>query len=185
MEKIITQFATTEAVEDVNLFTSIGIDWKLLLLQVIAFLILLAILRKWVYPPLVAMLDKREAAIKASLESANEAQRAAENAESEVAALLKDAKREAAEIVQREVQPQARHHHGQGQGQEDDQQRVVGQGLLHGSCRAAYHPRGRRCGDQASPTITERIERELATASLKNDTGSSSRCSASTYSSGR
>ena len=99
MEKIITQFATTEAVEDVNLFTSIGIDWKLLLLQVVAFLILLAILRKWVYPPLVVMFDKREAAIKASLESANEARCAAENAESEVAALLKDAKREAAEIV--------------------------------------------------------------------------------------
>lgn len=99
MEKIILQFATTEVAEDANLFTSIGIDWKLLLLQVIAFLILLAVLKKWVYPPLVAMLDKREAAIKASLESADEARRVAENAESEIATMLKDAKREAAEIV--------------------------------------------------------------------------------------
>ena len=62
METILTQFASAEAhaAEKADLFSSLGIDWKLLILQTVAFLILLVILRKWVYPPLAAMLDKRE-----------------------------------------------------------------------------------------------------------------------------
>ena len=61
-------FANTEATgEKTDLFSSIGIDWKLLALQTLAFLILLWFLKKFVYPSLVAMLDKREAQIKESV----------------------------------------------------------------------------------------------------------------------
>ena len=60
MDYLIT-FASAEATEaKQDLFSSIGIDWKLLILQTIAFLILLWFLKKFVYPSLVAMLDKRE-----------------------------------------------------------------------------------------------------------------------------
>ena len=56
METILTQFASAEAhaAEKADLFSSLGIDWKLLILQTVAFLILLVIIRKWVYPPLEA-----------------------------------------------------------------------------------------------------------------------------------
>ena len=64
MEILLTQFAAAEAhAEKADLFGSLGIDWKLLVLQTIAFLILLAILRKFVYPPLVAMLPRVDRSI--------------------------------------------------------------------------------------------------------------------------
>lgn len=99
MENILIKFAATDAAEKADLFTSLGIDWKLLTLQIVAFLVLLAILRKWVYPPLVSMLDKREAAIKASAEAADKVQKAADQAEADVAALMQKARRDAAGII--------------------------------------------------------------------------------------
>lgn len=71
MNTILLQFAVaTEGVEEAGLFGSLGIDWTLLLMQTIAFLVLLAILRKWVYPPLLAMLDKRDKLLRDSTEAA-------------------------------------------------------------------------------------------------------------------
>ena len=69
MEKILTQFAVAETGKP-DLFGSLGIDWRMLAMQLVAFLILLFILRKWVYPPLVAMLDKRDANLRESAEAA-------------------------------------------------------------------------------------------------------------------
>ena len=89
----------TAAVEQQDLFSSIGINWTLLGLQVVAFLILLYILRRYVYPPLVAMLDKRDEAVKASADAAMEAERHAAEAETRTAELIDEAKKEAAEIV--------------------------------------------------------------------------------------
>ena len=65
MNQLLIQLASAPA-EKSDLFSSIGIDWKLLALQTVAFLVLLWILKKWVYPPIAAMLDKREAAIEAA-----------------------------------------------------------------------------------------------------------------------
>ena len=88
-----------EGADQADLFGSLGIDWTLLLLQTIAFLILLAILRKWVYPPLLATLDRREKLIRESTEIALSAKKEAENAEKKTAALLKKARAEASDIV--------------------------------------------------------------------------------------
>ena len=71
MEHFLTQFAAEPAKAD--LFSSIGIDWKLLVLQTIAFLLLLVILKKFVYPPIVAMLDRRDEMIKEAYEAAKQA----------------------------------------------------------------------------------------------------------------
>lgn len=98
MEYILTQFANTSG-EQADLFSSLGIHWQMLALQVIAFLILLAILKKWVYPPLVSMLDRRDELIRISVEAAEEAKKEAEAAEEKTADLLKTARKEAAEIV--------------------------------------------------------------------------------------
>ena len=100
MNTILLQFAVaTEGVEEAGLFGSLGIDWTLLLMQTIAFLVLLAILRKWVYPPLLAMLDKGDKLLRDSTEAAVSAKKEAENAEKKTAALLKKARAEAGDIV--------------------------------------------------------------------------------------
>ena len=64
MEKILTQFANSGASEKAGLFDSLGIDWALLAFQTVAFLILLFVLHKFVYPPMMEMLVKREKDLK-------------------------------------------------------------------------------------------------------------------------
>jgi F-type H+-transporting ATPase subunit b len=101
MQQFITNFgATTEhAAEEAGLFEALGIDWRLLILQVIAFAVLVWFLGKFVYPVLIRALDKREAAIEESLVAAKEAETKAEQSEAEVEKLLKQARKEATEIV--------------------------------------------------------------------------------------
>ena len=100
MNNLLTQFASSEvAVEKADMFSSIGIDWKLLVLQTIAFLVLLWFLKKFVYPPLVAMLDKREAQIEESTRAAVEASKRAAESQEKVDKLLAEARSEAREIV--------------------------------------------------------------------------------------
>lgn len=98
MKYILLQFANASGGES-DLFGSLGINWKMLLLQLVAFLILLAILKKWVYPPLVTMLDKRDAQIRESAELAQSAKKEAEAAGEKTAKLLKEARKEATDIV--------------------------------------------------------------------------------------
>lgn len=96
----ITIFASAEvASAKPDLFSSIGIDWKLLLLQTIAFLILLWFLKKFVYPPLVAMLDKREKMIAESVQAAQNAEKNAAEAENKTAQLMKQARKQADELL--------------------------------------------------------------------------------------
>jgi F-type H+-transporting ATPase subunit b len=91
------QFAA-EAKADI--FTSLGIDWQMLILQIIAFLVLVFILGKFVYPILVKAVDERQDKIDAANKAAAEAQAAAADAETRVEKLLKKARVEAAEIVE-------------------------------------------------------------------------------------
>ena len=98
MDIVVRQFGST-ATENSDLFGSLGINWTLLGLQTLAFVILLLILKKFVYPPLVAMLDRRDEVVKASADAAMEAEKHAAEAEARTAELLDEAKREAADIV--------------------------------------------------------------------------------------
>ncbi len=82
-----------------SFFEALGIDWQLLVIQSIAFLVLLWVLAKYVYPPLTAMLEKRDADIEAGVQAAQEAEKKAEATKDELAALLKEARREASDIV--------------------------------------------------------------------------------------
>lgn len=97
MQFILTNFAATASEE--GFLETLGIDWTMLGLQILAFLILLWFLGKFVYPPLLRMLDKRDEQIQASTKAAEEAQKQAENTGAEVERLLKEARREASEIV--------------------------------------------------------------------------------------
>lgn len=98
METVVTQFAVAEA-EKADLFGSLGIDWKMLILQTIAFLILLAILRKFVYPPLLTMLEKREKDLRAADNAAKSARDNADKAEKMTNELMRKARAEANDIV--------------------------------------------------------------------------------------
>lgn len=101
MERILTQFgseaASAEHSED--LLTSLGIDWTLLIVQLVAFLILVWLLGKFVYPILIKTLDAREAKIEEAGKAAEAAEKKAEAAESKIEETLKKARTEAADIV--------------------------------------------------------------------------------------
>ncbi|MBI4558858.1 MAG: F0F1 ATP synthase subunit B [Candidatus Hydrogenedentes bacterium] len=53
-------------------FTQLGIDWRLLLAQAINFIILLAVLYKLLYRPVIRLLDERAAKVSRSLKQAEE-----------------------------------------------------------------------------------------------------------------
>lgn len=99
MEKILTQFANSGASEKADLLGSLGIDWTLLSLQTVAFLILLFVLRKFVYPPIMEMLIKREKDLRAADLAAKSAKENADKAEEMTAEMMRKARAEANKIV--------------------------------------------------------------------------------------
>lgn len=104
---MLTVLATTEAASSPGLFQALGIDWKLFIEQGVAFLILVFILAKFVYPALVKAIDDRRAAIEAGLAEAKESQEALEKAEAKVAEMLESARKDADEILARTQQESA------------------------------------------------------------------------------
>jgi len=101
--------ATTETATESSpgLFQALGIDWKLFIVQGIAFLILVFILGKFVYPVLIKTIEDRRAAIEASLKEAKESQEALEQTEAKVVELLAQARTEADDILARTHQEAA------------------------------------------------------------------------------
>jgi F-type H+-transporting ATPase subunit b len=87
------------ATKDAGIFGALGIDWRLLVFQTVAFLLLLVFLRKVVYPPLVKALDERQEKIEAGLQAAKEAEENASKSQEEVEKLLKVARKEADGII--------------------------------------------------------------------------------------
>lgn len=92
-------FAETASAESSDIFTALGVDWRLLILQIVAFIILVWLLGKFVYPLLMRAVDKRQADIEAAANAAKEAQSAAADTQEETARLLNEAKKQASEIV--------------------------------------------------------------------------------------
>jgi F-type H+-transporting ATPase subunit b len=82
-----------------DIFTALGIDWRLLILQIVAFVILVWLLGKFVYPLLMRSVDQRQADIEAAAKAAKEAQANANETQEETARLLEDARKQAADIV--------------------------------------------------------------------------------------
>ena len=91
--------AATESGEKADILTSLGIDFKLLALQLVAFLILVVLLSKYVYPVFLRIIDEREAKIEESTKAAEAAAEKADEAEDKIKAVLKTARSEAADIV--------------------------------------------------------------------------------------
>lgn len=98
---LFTQFAseTADAEAAVSPVEALGIDGKLLLFQLVAFLLLTWLLSKYVFPVLMKAVDDRQKRIDESNAAALEASKQAAETEEKLAGLLKKARSEAADIV--------------------------------------------------------------------------------------
>lgn len=99
MTNNLTQFATAEPASR-GLVSALGIDWKMLILQIIAFLILVWLLGKFVYPWLMKSVDERQRKIDVAAKMAAKAQAEAEKSEMRIQQLLKKAREDASDILE-------------------------------------------------------------------------------------
>jgi F-type H+-transporting ATPase subunit b len=84
-----------------ELFTKLGIDWKLLIAQIVNFLVLLFVLWKFAYGPVLAMLEKRQKKIEKGLKDADDAHKKLEESAEKQKEILKNARTEAKDIVEK------------------------------------------------------------------------------------
>ena len=78
----------------------LDIDPGLIIWTLVTFIILLVLLRKTAWKPILAMIDEREETVRKSLEEAEQARADAEAAMEEYQEKLKDARREARQIIE-------------------------------------------------------------------------------------
>lgn len=82
-----------------ELFTKLGINGALLISQIVNFVLLIVLLRKFAYAPVLRMLNDRSDKIEKSLQDAKRIEEELKNTEETKVAEIKKAKEEAAEIV--------------------------------------------------------------------------------------
>jgi F-type H+-transporting ATPase subunit b len=82
-----------------DLISKLGIDWKLLTAQIVNFLILLLILRKFAYKPVLDMLHKRRNIISRSIEEAKKTEEDARRMEEAKEQEMRQVKIKAREIL--------------------------------------------------------------------------------------
>lgn len=95
----LTTFAEAAEPEG-DILTALGIDWRLLIIQIVAFLILVWLLGKFVYPWLMKSVDERQKNIEEAAKVAKKAHESAVETQAETAELLVQARKEAASIVE-------------------------------------------------------------------------------------
>lgn len=93
------QFAASSHEAGGDIFSSLGINGQMLLFQAVAFVILIVLLSKYVYPILIRAVDERQKNIEAGQRAAAEAEEKAARAQEEIAQMLKEARAEAKDIV--------------------------------------------------------------------------------------
>jgi F-type H+-transporting ATPase subunit b len=77
---------------------TLGLNWAGLIWHAINFIVLLLLLQRFLYRPVVGMLDDRARRVRESMEQAETARRQAEQAEADRNALLAETRREAEQI---------------------------------------------------------------------------------------
>lgn len=77
----------------------LGINLGTLILQILSFIIVFVVLRRWVYGPIVRVLEQRRENIAKGVEDARVAAEARSNAEKEAAQILSEAQAKAAQVV--------------------------------------------------------------------------------------
>lgn len=92
----LTQFAAEEAAGGLG---ALGINLQGFLFQLITFVLVLLLLRKYVYGKLVETLETRRTAVIDSLDNAKKAAEELEKTNEQTALLLKEARKEASDII--------------------------------------------------------------------------------------
>lgn len=90
---------TTFAAEQAGGLSALGLNVQSFVFQLITFVIVLVLLRKYVYGRLVDTLEARRKAVEESLDKATEAAKELEQTEKKVATMLDEARAEAQDIV--------------------------------------------------------------------------------------
>lgn len=83
-----------------ELIQQFGIDWKLLIAQAINFLVIMYILKRFLYKPILEVLKNRENVVKKGLEQAADAAKMYEEATEKEKAILKKAQSEAKKLLE-------------------------------------------------------------------------------------
>lgn len=84
-----------------DILHQLGIDWKLLLAQLVNFSILLYVLHRFLYKPLLGVLERRSATIEKSLADAKALEERVKETSAEQKKILASAKHEAAAILEK------------------------------------------------------------------------------------
>lgn len=95
----VTTFAEAAHSAEPTLFEALGIDWRLLIIQIAAFLVMVWALGKFVYPWLMKSVDQRQAQIEAAAKASKRAQEMANQTQAQTVQLLDQARKEAGAIV--------------------------------------------------------------------------------------
>lgn len=84
-----------------ELFTKLGVNWMSLVFQIINFAVLLYILHRFVYKPILKVLEDRKNKVAKSIEQAEETKKVLEHATEEREQILLKARKEAQAIIER------------------------------------------------------------------------------------
>ena len=82
-----------------DLFAAFGLDWRLLLIQALNFAILLAVLWRFLYTPVLTMIDERRAKVAEGVQKAEAADRRLSEADQEGRGIVASASKDAEGIV--------------------------------------------------------------------------------------
>ena len=82
-----------------EILKTFGLNWQLLLAQIINFLIILYVLKRYLYPPLFKVFKKREELVKESIQKAEENEKLLEKAKVQEKEVIKKAKITADELI--------------------------------------------------------------------------------------
>ena len=96
---MINTLTTVAEAESAGAFDALGLDLKAFLFQLITFVLLLLILRKWAFPVLVKTLEDRRKAVEQSIDQAKHTEASMKDAEAKIAGMLREARDEAATLV--------------------------------------------------------------------------------------
>ncbi len=88
-----------QAVESAGVLGTFGVNWKLFLAQLINFGLILGVLWKFAYKPLLKIMDERSSKIEKGLQDATDAAKARGMAEEERASIVAEARKSAKEIM--------------------------------------------------------------------------------------
>ncbi|MDP2642335.1 MAG: F0F1 ATP synthase subunit B [Candidatus Peregrinibacteria bacterium] len=84
-----------------ELITKLGIDVKLILAQIVNFVIILIVLKKFAYGPILALLDKRKKMIEKNVEDTRKIEERMVKMEEEKKQVIADAGKKAMEIIEK------------------------------------------------------------------------------------